>query len=92
MYGRRDAGMYWELAITKLMKRVGSQQGASSPCVACLLPCPAKFNEWNVVVRGILGPPSEPNCERSIVILGRLITWKASGIPWGADPRHAASL
>ena len=37
-------------------------------------------------VRGILGP--EPCDQKSIVILGRAIEWRADDLWWEADPRH----
>ena len=44
---------------------------------------------WTIVVRGMLGPPGEKECSRSIRILGRLVTWGVNGLTWEADPRHA---
>ena len=48
--------------------------------------------EWMITVRGILGPPSVPNCLRSITILRRIVTWDENGISWEADQRHSDIL
>ena len=38
------------------------------------------------VYNGALGPPG---CNQSATILNRIVTWKAWGMSWEADPRHA---
>ena len=39
--------------------------------------------------RGILGPAGYQDCVQSIRALGRIVEYKAQGITWEADPRHA---
>ena len=45
--------------------------------------------EWQVVERGILGPPGSPKASQQIRVLNRIITWSNEGIWWEPDPRHA---
>ena len=33
MYGCRDAGMNWEIEVARVMKKLGFEQGVSSPCI-----------------------------------------------------------
>ena len=47
---------------------------------------------WPIDLRGILGPPSMPDVDHSIVILNRLVTWSDKGIELEADPRHVELL
>ena len=47
---------------------------------------------WTIDLRGILGPPSMPDVDHSIVILNRLVTWSDKGIELEADPRHVELL
>ena len=48
---------------------------------------PAK--EWQVVDRGILGPPGSPKPSQQIRVLNRIIARSDEGIWWEPDPRHA---
>ena len=45
--------------------------------------------EWQVVERGILGPPGSPKPSQQIRVLNRINTWSKEGIWWEPDPRHA---
>ena len=47
---------------------------------------------WAIDLRGILGPPSMPDADHSIVILNRLVTWSDKGIELEADPRRVELL
>ena len=44
---------------------------------------------WTVVIRGIIGPPQYKECQPSIIVLNRLLTWTPRGIEYECDPRHA---
>ena len=44
--------------------------------------------EWEIVVRGILGPPGRQGTTTTVRHLNRLITWDNCGITWECDPRH----
>ena len=45
--------------------------------------------EWQVVERGILGPPESPKASQQIRVLSRIITGSNEGIWWEPDTRHA---
>ena len=44
---------------------------------------------WTVVIRGIIGPPQYKECQSSIIVLNRLLSWTSKGIEYECDPRHA---
>ena len=47
----------------------------------------AEMKQWfEIKVRAILGP--EDKDDKEVVILGRLVRWKAWGVEFEADPRH----
>ena len=45
--------------------------------------------EWQVVERGVFGPPESPKDSQQIRVLNRIITWSNEGIWWEPDPRRA---
>ena len=45
--------------------------------------------EWQVVERGILGPPGSPKASQEIRVLNRIVAWSNEGICWEPEPRHA---
>ena len=42
---------------------------------------------YDIKVRGVLGP--DPNDDKEIRILNRILTWSADGLHYECDPRHA---
>ena len=104
MSGCRDAGMTWEIVVARVMKKLGCEQGVSSPRahyrpgrdVRSLIHegDPVTLGglddlEWAVVVKAALGPPGCPGCSTSTIVLNRVVSWETWGISWETDPWHA---